>query len=440
MRRELIRGERSTVPGEDAFRFAHQLIREAAYRGLPRRRCAELHERLARRLDEDETVGHHLAEAYRHRAALGEADVALAAEAAARLSAAADAALTRGDPATGARLLERAAELAADDELLPRLGAALFEAGRVGDAARVLDEAIERAADPLRARVERELVRLEQDPGAAADVPGADDARAWLLRGQLAFHAGRVAEADAAWRESEMRGERRERFEVAGWRALGAVLGPVPVEEAIRLCEGLRDQVAESPLATALTLNPLALLHAMAGDFGAAGALVAQAGEALRELGSPAVSHLEASVWQLAGRPDRAEASLREDLEAPLSGARATTRVLLARVLLELGRAEEAAELCRATAPGDAVTRAIWLGVRARLEREAPLAREAVALLEATDLLSARGDAMLDLAHALRGEESARAARAGLALYERKGNLAAAARARSLLTHGEGAG
>jgi hypothetical protein len=69
-----------------------------------------------------------------------------------------------------------------------------------------------------------------------------------------------------------------------------------------------------------------------------------------------------------------------------------------------------------------------------------PLAREAVALLEGTDLLSSRGDAMLDLAHVLEAcghaGEAAEAARGGLDLYERKGDIAAAARAR---THREGA-
>jgi hypothetical protein len=52
-------------------------------------------------------------------------------------------------------------------------------------------------------------------------------------------------------------------------------------------------------------------------------------------------------------------------------------------------------------------------------------------------LLSRRGDAMLDLADVLRTcgrtEEAERAIRAGLEMYERKGNRAAAAQARSLL-------
>jgi hypothetical protein len=108
----------------------------------------------------------------------------------------------------------------------------------------------------------------------------------------------------------------------------------------------------------------------------------------------------------------------------------------------------EALELCETTqrqaAPGDTITQVIWRGVRARVlagqgrcDEASLLAREAVGLVEATDLLSHHGDAMLDLAAVLetcdREAESRQAARAGLALYERKGNLAAATRARSLL-------
>ena len=47
VRKQLVRPDRSAVRGDDAFRFAHVLIREVAYQGLPKGRRAELHERLA---------------------------------------------------------------------------------------------------------------------------------------------------------------------------------------------------------------------------------------------------------------------------------------------------------------------------------------------------------------------------------------------------------
>jgi hypothetical protein len=96
----------------------------------------------------------------------------------------------------------------------------------------------------------------------------------------------------------------------------------------------------------------------------------------------------------------------------------------------------------RAAAAEDTVTQVIRRGVEAKILADAgrcdeaeALAREAVALIEPTDLLSHRGDAMLDLAEVLRIceriDEAHRATRAGLALYELKGNAVAAARARS---------
>jgi tetratricopeptide (TPR) repeat protein len=490
VQKQLIQPDRSDLPGQDAFRFAHVLIREAAYRGVPKQRRAELHERMARWLEQrpaarDESVGYHLEEAYRHLARLGrvgEHERKLAGEAAARLSAAAEAALLRGDPLAGARLLERAASLLEQDgsaraELMPVLGVSLFEAGRITDAARVLDEAAARAPDPrllARTQVERELVRFETETTTGTEqarrVTEAvlpvlereqDDyglSRVWLLRGQLDWNAGRVESADEAWREaadSALRaGDQHALFEVIGWRALAAVLGPTRVDDAIDRCEEFRELVGASPIATASALNPLALLHAMKGEFEVAERLLDQAGEMLREFGGlrSGVNHLEVWVRMLAGQPALAEARLRADVETLSSmgerSALATTTALLAQAVYAQGRMREAGELCRMTdriaAPEDTMTQAIWRGVQGKIlaregrsEDAEALAREAVVLVKGTDLLSHRGDAMLDLADVLRTrartEEAAQATRASLAMYELKGNAAAAARARSLL-------
>jgi DNA-binding SARP family transcriptional activator len=466
--RQMIRPERSALSGEDAFRFAHVLIREAAYRGLPKQRRAQLHEHVARwhaaqPAPDDATVGHHLAEAYGYGAELGAADHALAGEAAERLAAAADAALLRSDAATGARLLERAAALLdwypeARAELLPALGAALFEARMIG-AVRVLDEAV--AAAPgtrlrARAQVERELVRLEIEPsaGTAPALAVADTAlealadddygqcRLWFLRGRIAWDAGTAAAADAAWERAVacagQAGARREQFEFIGWRALMAALGPIPAHEAIPRCRAFGEVVADSPLATASVLNPLALLHATQGDFETADRLLGEAGAILRELGgrTAGVSHLEAAVRLLAGQPELAEAALRRDLEQLGEGSSLdTTRALLARAVAAQGRDEEAAALCRqaaaGAAPGDAATQAMWRGVAARIlaragrcDEAAALAREAVALMEPTDLLWQHGDAMLDLTAVLRTcgdtEAADRTEQAAHALQARK--------------------
>ena len=66
--------------GEEAYRFRHVLIRDAAYRSLTKSARADLHERYAvwlERAAEDrlrefeEIVGYHLEQAFRYRVALG---------------------------------------------------------------------------------------------------------------------------------------------------------------------------------------------------------------------------------------------------------------------------------------------------------------------------------------------------------------------------------
>jgi ATP/maltotriose-dependent transcriptional regulator MalT len=212
--------------------------------------------------------------------------------------------------------------------------------------------------------------------------------------------------------------------------------------------------VAASPVAVACQLNPLAVLHAMRGELELADELVAEASETLHRLGTLGsnVSHLEAFVRMLAGQPERAEQALRGDAERLESmnatGLLATTKAMLAQAVYAQDRFAEAGELCLAAAadaaPDDIVTQVIWRSVQAkvlagggRCEEGETLARAAIALVEPTDLLSHRADALLDLAEVLRARDRAAEAEqtvgTALALYERKGNAAFATVARSLL-------
>jgi DNA-binding SARP family transcriptional activator len=489
--KQLIRPDPPEFAGEDAFRFGHALIRDTAYGGLPKRLRAELHERVAVWLKTkprvpDEILGYHLELAYRYRLELGcveQRDRALAAEAADRLAAAAQAALVRGDAAAGARLLERVVALVPLEDpgrsaLLSTLGEALVEAGRLADADRILAEAIERAEeddDPRlesRARVEQQLEWLHagtsrgiEEARRVADVAlrelerHGDElglCRAWRLRAWIEWTEGRVGAADEAWRHAAAHGRRvgdeRELVDILGWRASAAVFGPTPVPDAIRRCERIRQRGASSPVAVTVALHPLGLLHAMTGDFDLARRLVREAHAILDDLGrmDNAVSHHEAFVELLAGRPAEAEARLRPGYdELERMGERtvlATTAAMLAQAVYAQDRLDEADALCRVSeriaAPEDVTTQALSRGVRAKvraregdMEEADALGREAVRLLEATDLLSARGDVLLDLAEVLRlggrAAEAEVAARRGLELFERKGNLVSAARARS---------
>src|SRR5262249_28990352 len=149
--------------------------------------------------------------------------------------------------------------------------------------ARAIEAAGADAATEWRARVEQQFVRLQADAGGALaearEVAGAalavfeergDDAgrcRAWCLLAWIEGMEGHATAADEAGRRAAVHaaasGEERELLEILGWRASAAVVGPTPVEDAIRTCTEIRDQVGSNAVAAFFTLHPLAALHAM---------------------------------------------------------------------------------------------------------------------------------------------------------------------------------
>jgi predicted ATPase len=74
--KELIRSERPQIPGQQAFRFRHALIRDAAYEAIPKEIRSDLHERHADWLEQAlgagsvrlQILGCHLEQAYEYRA------------------------------------------------------------------------------------------------------------------------------------------------------------------------------------------------------------------------------------------------------------------------------------------------------------------------------------------------------------------------------------
>jgi predicted ATPase len=144
---ELIQPGRAEFPGEKAFRFRHQLLRDVAYASLSKADRAELHERFAAWLEAktgnraegfEEISGYHLQEAYRYKAALGPVDDRgreLATRAANHLGIAGSRAYARGDMWGAGKLLSRTLGLlpkeSADRQGLQRkLDDALFETGQ----------------------------------------------------------------------------------------------------------------------------------------------------------------------------------------------------------------------------------------------------------------------------------------------------------------------
>ena len=155
VRKELVRPQRSDFAGEEGFRFRHLLIRDAAYDALLEVSRADLHERFAgwletrpggRAVEYEEIVGYHLEQAFRYRQELGVLDdeaSELGRNAAERLGAAGQRALTRHDLPAAVALLERAVGLLPQEdrlrlELSPELGIALTETGQLARADEIL--------------------------------------------------------------------------------------------------------------------------------------------------------------------------------------------------------------------------------------------------------------------------------------------------------------
>ena len=462
VRRDLIRPEAPSFAGENAYRFRHVLIRDAAYRSVPKNARADLHERFAAwleltaadRLREfEEIVGYHLEQAFQYRIALGPRDAlarSLAARASERLEAAGRRALVRSDLPAAISLLERVSRLLPTGDpqqiaLLAELSSALIESGRLDHAGRVLDEAerLTAAADDPRLAahvlVQRHFLRLlhgeegglEEAAHAAATVIPVferlgDDlglCRARRLEAWVFFNAARGEAAAAAWERAaahaQRAGDRHAYYEILTWRASSLWFGPTPAAEAIRQCEAMRAEVRESPESEAAILRQLACLHAIVGRFAVARELIATSNAAYADLGLTlyvASSEHEAVVELIAGNPAGAERSARAAYRAlEEMGERAfrsTMAASLAVVILEQGRDEEAEDFAKLSAQlaasGDLVTQIRWRRVRARvLARRAEiraaeaLAREALAIAETTDFVNDRADALLDLSHVL---------------------------------------
>ncbi len=116
----LIRPDRASFSGDDAYRFRHVLIRDAAYDSLSKTTRADLHERFAEWLERaagprireyEEIVGYHFEQAClccRDIGAAGEEARRLGASASERLESAGRRALARGDLPAAIQLLGRA--------------------------------------------------------------------------------------------------------------------------------------------------------------------------------------------------------------------------------------------------------------------------------------------------------------------------------------------
>jgi class 3 adenylate cyclase/tetratricopeptide (TPR) repeat protein len=491
VRKELVRPSEALLPGDDAFRFRHLLIRDAAYDALPKAVRADLHQRFAAWLSEhgtsvieiDEILGFHLEQAAGYLEELGAPNAEVAREAGALLGRSGRRAYDRSDLPAAINLLTRAASLfgSSDEQrlrLLAVLGAAHYRTGRLADAERVSSEAIElAAAEGLRGvEVEAGLVLAEvalhktpdqavgQSEGwaaARAAIEWAEEAndverlgRAIEFSGRLQFWAGQIGDASAAF-ERAMTAAQKAGDSFTEENSLAYLigcwhLGSMPVSEGLPRVEEILRRSDLSRNLRRRALHGRARMVAMLGRFDEARADIAEADELERGLGVKMTSHL-GEVELLAGDFEAAEVQFRvmyDDMLATSDyGHLATVSHLLADAVLGLGRTDEALELTASvehmTVPEDVDAQSGWRRVRAKaLARKGQiveamaLARESVAIAEQTEYFDVLVQSVTVLGELLYLADDGAAEtvlRRALAMHERKGSLVGAARIRQVL-------
>jgi class 3 adenylate cyclase/tetratricopeptide (TPR) repeat protein len=465
VRKELIRPERATQPGEDAFRFRHLAIRDAAYDTIAKTRRAKLHELVAEWLErtagdavveQEEIVGYHLEQAYTYRAQLAPADErsdAIGRRAATRLLTAGRRASGRGDNSAAANLLQRAlsVEPAAGPEraaTLYHLGVALRDADDARAALAAFDEAFQLAAGSgdssleWLARLGRSEMQSESDPHTLStdamreeleeairrfeelgdDTGLATAWRALALLEQLPCrfdHSERAA--SRAVKHARACGDDRLLTESLLTMLVSQVFGSALPDEAYRTLDGLIEDVSRSRSLEAWALVVRGEFEAMEGSFEQARRRISLAIEIQETLGSPVwagfFETFLGDAASAAGDAIAAEHAYRRGYEIldayGFVGYKSTAAASLAHALCTLGRSDEAAEFATVAqsvaAEDDLASQVLGRSAHARvlssrgaLEEAEQLAREAVELCAEAEAPILQANVRMDLAEVLR--------------------------------------
>ena len=494
VRKELIRPDRATLPGDDGFRFAHILIRDAAYEAIPKRRRAKLHELYADWLVSrlggdapDEIVGYHLEQAYRYGAELGAPDSALGVRASERLAAAARAARIRGDVLAQVNLWDRAADLVAGGAsrplLLVRFGWALEEAGQLARARAVVEEAVvlARGAGDGQAEwlgwIALAYIRCRQEPeGASEDMLREAEAaivageaarnhevlaKGWQLAANAHMVGGRMGEyaraLDRALPHARRAGDLPLEARLVLYKAPYFIWGPGSVEDGLHHVDDALESLGHVPGVREFALHVRAHMRARLGEFDDAFEDVGEYRRRVRELGQEMeYANTSDCVWDVclwAGDWERGEEALREGHELAErmenKGLLSHVALLLGDCVFRQGKVDEAERLSEIgeerTLEDDLPEMVQWLTLRARvraargdLGSSERLARRAVELITVDEFPELAAEARLALAEALRladAPEASSWAAEALEFYERKGNLVGAARVREFLAN-----
>ena len=493
VRRGLLEPARRADGDDDALRFRHVLIRDAAYAGAPKELRAELHERFAGWLEAnagetqvDELVGYHLEQAFRLReqlGTLGDHDHRLAQRAGELLGRAGRRAFARDDMPAALKLLDRAVALAneADPaylELVRELSGALWVVGEVARAESLLNGLIE-AAETTGDRRQLWYALLERAARSGIVDPQADSgeferiateaidvfeelgddlglARAWRRLAAARTRGGRYGAAEQAVERALVHARRassgQEESRAVDLLCTTLLYGPTGAEEAIARCETILAESAGNRLVEASVRASLAGLVAMRRRFEDARRLSSEAAAAYDDIGLTiallGVAEIAAAAERLAGDSEAAERTLRQAyglLERGGDSMLPVHLILLGQYAADAGRWDDAAEVLRASdfvdRGDDAVARATWLTLRARVDAArgdgdaaVECAHRAVEAAHTTDDLNLHAYAQLALADALTAAgDSARSAtsvREAVRSFEAKGNVAAVARVR----------
>jgi class 3 adenylate cyclase/tetratricopeptide (TPR) repeat protein len=458
VRKDLLRPDQPTLHHDEAFRFRHLLLRDAAYERLPKSMRAELHERFARWLDDrapdlperDSLVGYHLEQAHLYRAGLGPSDDtvrALALEAADRLERAGKLEMKRRDLSGAIELLDRSVALRQDPVpdvwLQLTIASALVQVGRPADAVArdmAAAEAARRGGDRMGALV-AEMVgvvhaaHVRSDPwvptlqrqldAAMPEIERSGDDAAlawtWFVANQLAHNACRFGDGVVAAKKLKHHALRSEMTFFDLYNVVlsaHTTLGPTPIPEALVVLEQQREHASSfDPWVDDFRAELLALT----GDLDEAAELHRKSVARLLERGS-ALSAASAAQFGI-----RIE-TLRGDLDAAIglglascaelermgeTAFMSTLAALLAEALFRAGRYDESRTWARRAMevgdPDDAITHAMAQSVLAMLDArsgdEAAALEAASEALRITDGMQApqiQGDVALNLAGAFR--------------------------------------
>jgi class 3 adenylate cyclase len=459
-RKQLFRADQAVLPGQDAYRFRHVLIREAAYERVSKEARARWHAAFAgwlegvageRAGEHDELLGHHLGEAARYRTEIGDAGAdtrELARGAATLFRRAADRAAAQGDFVAAAGLLRRVAVLLPAEDPGRSIAIAdcagwLFTAGHV-DAAAGFSRAAAAAAGASGDRVAQlvcgSLGRLidlstRTDVAAGEEQAALDGARAGA---EEAEREGRLGEAARLWyltsvwegttllrcatarAAAERTLELGERVGSSWLRTFGSVAGLMFLLRGRGripdlLIAGDKASARFGRTIRADYLADAATLLAQRGEADAAVATLEDVRAVVQELGYKAylAEWVKGAVLVDAGRP--AEAIEPLELAAADAGERgdvgsaSSILGLLARALALAGHmdaaARHSAEARAVTSPSDRWSALLWRGAAARVwatsGRRADcrlLADEIVAILADIDYPGIEFHARLDAA------------------------------------------